>query len=492
MKKIILISYTVLNYFLLITFISCNLFDEKPRKNQNDNLFEFNKVKLKTNLDKNAVDINSSLIVSWSADNNKNLNNPRLFLETNDNKILNVWQIEESKLNYQVTVDFNNFITEDITYVRFFMQQSLGNRLHKDSLDELIVVYNPLATPIFSPIKLENSSKESLTLSVELIEKGEKELEEFGICFGVANNPDITNTYVSINPITSNVFNYNFENLYPGKIYYARLAYKISGQYYYGISQEFITISPDIPRLSNVSIDQVTSNQARLSSSIIDDGGGEISQKGFCISTSQNPDLDDIVIVSSSSGASFESNVLELNFETKYYIRSYAINQSGVGYSQNHDFTTAGLSLVATISCDQLGGDGLFDFEAKCQYWSGTEYKWTDWVVYQDGYNGNCLRAISPRTFPRGGYVKFARNFNKPSKIKIWVKSSDAGALNIMPKFTVDDNIYADPIIVDGNNRDWMQIETPLIPLGNHEVKFDFGLRSTSYDYRFDEIQFWE
>lgn len=493
MNGLFLRLHFVLVYLSLLTFSGCNFFDEKPRDNPNDGSFEFNKINLETNIENNATNINSPIILSWSADDKQiNLNNPRLFLETDKKQTLNVWSIDESSTSGQVTVDFNDFVSDDLTYVRFFMEQTLGYRSHRDSLENLIVVYEPSMVPIFSPIKLNDFSKTSITLSVELIEKGNKNLEEFGICFGMTTNPDINNNYIYVDASIDNIITSSYNDLSVGTKYYARVAYKIDGEYYYTSSQEFVTASADIPSLSIVKIDQITSNEARLSSSISDDGGAEISQKGFCISTSQDPDLDDIVITSSSSGTSFESNVSELNFETKYYVRSYAINQSGVGYSQNYDFTTAGLSLVATNSCDQLGGSGLSDFEAKCQYWSGTEYKWTDWVVYPNGYIGNCLKATSPRTFPRGGYVKFTRNFNKPSKIKIWVKSSEAGAFNIMPKLTIDGNSYADPVIVAGSNRDWMQIETSLIPSGNHEVKFDFGLRSTSYDYRFDEIQFWE
>lgn len=73
-------------------------------------------------------------------------------------------------------------------------------------------------------------------------------------------------------------------------------------------------------------------------------------KKGFCWSTSNSePTIDNDSVISPSTGNNFEAVLTKLKYNTEYYVRAYAINSKGVGYSSAFIKIKTGSSTIATL-----------------------------------------------------------------------------------------------------------------------------------------------
>lgn len=105
------------------------------------------------------------------------------------------------------------------------------------------------------------------------------------------------------------------------------------------------------------------------------------------------------------------------------------------------------------------------------------------------GYDGNGF-ALTDRCY--GGYIEFPITLTKGSKITFWTKSVNLGYPNRTPEVTLDGTILNSDIIDESeSNKNWMRLETGIIPSGNHLIRINFEPVSTYYSYYIDEIEIW-
>ena len=97
----------------------------------------------------------------------------------------------------------------------------------------------------------------------------------------------------------------------------------------------------DLPVLTIEDISQITQTSVVLQSNIIDDGGAEITGRGFCWSGKPNPKTDGNKSTDGLGSGTFSNTITGLTENTTYYIRAYAINESGTGYSDQVEIMTS-------------------------------------------------------------------------------------------------------------------------------------------------------
>jgi hypothetical protein len=110
----------------------------------------------------------------------------------------------------------------------------------------------------------------------------------------------------------------------------------------------FTTQAPKLPVLGTVTASNITWSTASASSSVISNEGSDISQYGFCWSKFPNPTVSvpDKNIISSNILGNFSTNLNALSAGATYYLRAFALNDAGYGYSSNSvSFTTLGLTI---------------------------------------------------------------------------------------------------------------------------------------------------
>lgn len=121
-----------------------------------------------------------------------------------------------------------------------------------------------------------------------------------------------------------------------------------------------------LPTLGQVTTLNIGTHSAMLSSSIVSDGNADISDCGFCWSTSPNPSLADAYVsYGVPMGSDFSKTLSNLTDNTTYHVRAYAVNQLGVSYSEDFQFTTLAIVLPTLSSVNiQSEEDGSATFKA--------------------------------------------------------------------------------------------------------------------------------
>ena len=87
-------------------------------------------------------------------------------------------------------------------------------------------------------------------------------------------------------------------------------------------------------------VTEITSNSAICGGHVTADNGSTVTAKGVCWSTNKNPTIDDNKTTDGSGVGSFTSNLSNLEPNTTYYVRAFAINAAGTSYGEQKSFTT--------------------------------------------------------------------------------------------------------------------------------------------------------
>lgn len=168
-----------------------------------------------------------------------------------------------------------------------------------------------------------------------------------GFCYDTLSNPNIESSIVESN-LDKLQLSVIIKKLQPEKIYYVKPFVSTVYTSFYGSEQSFTTLN-GIPIVDSLHINKITQTSISVSSELIDDLGFSISKMGICYSTDSEPDINSNTIISDSTQGKFDIQIKDLTYNTRYYLRCFAINEQGIGYSQTTTIkTSAGLPKVYT------------------------------------------------------------------------------------------------------------------------------------------------
>lgn len=179
-----------------------------------------------------------------------------------------------------------------------------------------------------------------------VLDPGGSEILLRGFCWNTTGSPTVADRSVE----ADENFYAILESLYPDTVYHIRAFAENA----YGIaySDELEIQIGDLPKLGKVERVDGTVNTFR--SSIVENAGVEIMKRGFCWNMTGNPTLEDQTAL---AGENFVATLSDLT-EGTYYIRAFAINEFGIGYSTELNVT------IWMVSVPQLGEVRRIDSEA--------------------------------------------------------------------------------------------------------------------------------
>jgi len=96
-----------------------------------------------------------------------------------------------------------------------------------------------------------------------------------------------------------------------------------------------------IPTVTITEIDIFSANSALTGGMVTSDGGSTVIECGICWNTSVNPTIADSKTSDGVSTEGYSSILSGLTASTTYYLRAYATNSIGTGYSDQISFTTS-------------------------------------------------------------------------------------------------------------------------------------------------------
>lgn len=145
-------------------------------------------------------------------------------------------------------------------------------------------------------------------------------------------------------------YDVQINNLESGKMYAIR-AYGISAGLGYGDIVYVTTLKTENTLVSTVAFsnEQIGEHSIEVSASILAEGTHPITAYGFCYSATDSlPDINDMTVTATNSGATFSSKLRDLQSQTSYNVRAYVKNNQGeIFYSESSEkFTTSKFDVV--------------------------------------------------------------------------------------------------------------------------------------------------
>lgn len=181
-------------------------------------------------------------------------------------------------------------------------------------------------------------------------------VKERGVCWNTASNPTRAHSYKASADQTDN-FTVRISGLKAQTTYHVR-AYVIAatGETYYGQDELFTTTHEiRLPQASGTTVSNVGVGGATLRATVTNDGDGNISDAGFCYSTSSSPSIADYKLSCGTQTSTFSKVLTGLQENTRYYVRAYVTNERGTGYGAQAEFTTLKVT-VPTLSAVTASG----------------------------------------------------------------------------------------------------------------------------------------
>lgn len=204
-------------------------------------------------------------------------------------------------------------------------------------------------TPTLTVEEATNITETSANVSASLTDNGGSEISEQGFCWSTETQMPTISNFTKTTDASS--FNALLDNLKPGTTYYFRAYAKNEKGFGYSEVKQFTTSISYAPTLSETVVSDITLTSAKAAASITNNGGAEITERGFCISTTnQAPTTADRKMTVATEMDMFTTDVDQLTEGTTYYIRAYATNKNGTSYGKTATFTTVGIALPTVVA----------------------------------------------------------------------------------------------------------------------------------------------
>lgn len=114
-----------------------------------------------------------------------------------------------------------------------------------------------------------------------------------------------------------------------------------------------------IPSISTLSVTNYKGITATSGGRITDDGGSPIMEQGICWGKSSTPTIADSVTKCSSGGEEYTCELRNLEPNSTYYVRAYAINAIGIAYGYSSQVKTVELSVSSIAGITSISNTSV-------------------------------------------------------------------------------------------------------------------------------------
>ncbi len=96
----------------------------------------------------------------------------------------------------------------------------------------------------------------------------------------------------------------------------------------------------DVPSITITGVTNITGTTATIGVNITSDGGAYITARGICWGLNPNPTIEGSYSTAGNGTGTFSATISNLMTQRTYYVRAWAMNREGIGYSPQVTFET--------------------------------------------------------------------------------------------------------------------------------------------------------
>ena len=244
----------------------------------------------------------------------------------------------------------------------------------------------------------------SATCGGNVTSDGGADVVERGICWSTNANPTINDNHVASGSGMGS-YTASMTGLASNTIYHVRAYATNEAGTAYGENKTFTTLEGGgtivLPTVTTADVTEITSESAVSGGEVTSDGGGNVTSRGVCWSTSPNPTIEDSFTTDGNGIGSFVSDLTGLSSSTTYYVRAYATNEAGTAYGLDKEFTTlnsggggdAPTGAVNSLFTINDNGDQVYFSQGNLQYQASTD-TWR-FAEHQWDYVGGTMNGVN-------------------------------------------------------------------------------------------------
>ena len=234
-------------------------------------------------------------------------------------------------------------------YVRAYATNAIGTSYGNEVTFKTLSL-GQVATGV--PTNITNSGA---NVSISVNEFGDANVIKIGLVCSKTSDKPISNDSTNYihNNTTDKDFTITISKLEQNQTYFVRGFVQTGAGVSYGNEISFTTLG--VATLNPITIENITQTSATAKSGLLNNGGVGTDEVGICLSTNQNPTINDRKFPSNNlSNGLFSSGITGLVGNTLYYIRPYAINRYGTNYGSQSSFKSA--PILPTVVTGGLTG----------------------------------------------------------------------------------------------------------------------------------------
>ena len=271
-----------------------------------------------------------------------------------------VMPIDPSTLPGTCTVELTGL--QPATHYYYCLYASSGYTVLRSEVREFDTAAD--GVPVYAEVTCTDITATSVTLHGELTDDGGYDILTQGFCYRAEDGnqsgiPDQEDMVVNVDA-EERTFTVTLKDLQP-ETTYSVCAYGVNREGTgYGPATTFVTQASDVPMLSAITPVDSTNLSVTVEARVTDEGQAAVTEAGFCWSTeSREPTTDmnhEACDALPSGSTPFRLLIDDLQPETVYYIRAYAVNEHGTGYGPTYCYRTkeSSLALVETLAADEV------------------------------------------------------------------------------------------------------------------------------------------
>ncbi len=176
-----------------------------------------------------------------------------------------------------------------------------------------------------------------------------------GVCYSSSNTHPTLSNKCLVDETNSQSFQLLVEELEPNTLYHLRAFAQNEVGVSYGKVVSFTTIE-GLPTVETLELEEISFSSALAKGIIHDEGDSPVFSKGFCLATdSLFPNLSSFCYEVLGDDNPFEALLEDLEPETMYHLRAYAVNEIDSAFGKTQSFETLrGIPEVRTLHAENV------------------------------------------------------------------------------------------------------------------------------------------